>query len=130
MRREAALSDADASIAKAYPLRLNRSARGAGDPAPYFVEWVRTELERRFGKQVYESGLRVLTTLDLDMQGAAERAVERQLRSIEAGQWGTYNQLTYEEYLARTAAGDAAGSGNNSPYLPASFIALDPRTGA
>lgn len=130
MRREGALSDADASIAKAYPLRLNRSARGAGDPAPYFVEWVRTELERRFGKQVYETGLRVLTTLDLDMQGAAERAVERQLRAIEAGTWGEYTQTTYEEYLARAAAGDAAGSGNNSPYLQASFIALDPRTGA
>lgn len=130
MRREGALSDADASIAKAYPLRLNRSARGVGDPAPYFVEWVRTELERRFGRQVYENGLRVLTTLDLDMQGAAERAVERQLRAIEAGTWGAYTQTTYEEYLARAAAGDAAGSGNNSPYLQASFIALDPRTGA
>lgn len=130
MRREGALSDADASIAKAYPLRLNRAARGAGDPAPYFVEWVRTELERRFGKQVYESGLRVLTTLDLDMQGAAERAVERQLRAIEAGTWGAYSQMTYEEYLARAAAGDETGSGNNSPYLQASFIALDPRTGA
>jgi len=53
MRRGGALSDADASVAKAYPLRLNRSARGAGDPAPYFVEWVRMELERRFGEQVY-----------------------------------------------------------------------------
>jgi penicillin-binding protein 1A len=130
MRREGALSDADASIAKAYPLRLNRSARGAGDPAPYFVEWVRTELERRFGRQVYESGLRVLTTLDLDMQGAAERAVERQLRTIEAGTWGPYPHLTYEGYLARTASGDVAGSGNNSPYLQASFVAVDPRTGA
>jgi penicillin-binding protein 1A len=130
MRRAGALSDPDASIAKAYPLRLNRAARGSGDPAPYFVEWVRTELERRFGKQVYENGLRVLTTLDLDMQGAAERAVERQLRAIEAGTWGDYSQLTYEEYLARAAAGDAAGSGDNSPYLQASFIALDPRTGA
>ncbi len=130
MRREDALSDADASVAKAYPLRLNRSARGSGDPAPYFVEWVRTELERRFGKQVYETGLRVLTTLDLDMQGAAERAVERQLRAIEAGQWGNYTQTTYEEYLARTAAGDDAGSGNNSPYLQASFVAVDPRSGA
>jgi penicillin-binding protein 1A len=130
MRRENALSDADASIAKAFPLRLNRAARGAGDPAPYFVEWVRTELERRFGKQVYESGLRVLTTLDLDMQGAAERAVDRQLRAIEAGTWGAYSQMTYEAYLARAAAGDETGSGNNSPYLQASFIALDPRTGA
>jgi penicillin-binding protein 1A len=130
MRRQGALSDADASVAKAYPLRLNRSARGSGDPAPYFVEWVRAELERRFGKQVYENGLRVLTTLDLDMQGAAERAVERQLRAIEANTYGQFPHLTYEGYLARAASGDVAGSGNNSPYLQASFVAIDPRTGA
>jgi penicillin-binding protein 1A len=85
MRRERALSDADASVAKAYPLRLHRPTRGAAEAAPYFVEWVRTELERRFGKQVYEKGLRVVTSLDLDMQGAAERALERQLRAIESG---------------------------------------------
>ena len=75
MRREGALTDADASVAKAYPLRLNRPARGGtGEIAPYFVEWVRAELERRFGKQVYDRGLRVFTSLDLDMQSAAERA--------------------------------------------------------
>jgi penicillin-binding protein 1A len=130
MRRGGALSDADASVAKAYPLRLNRSSRGAGDPAPYFSEWVRAELERRFGKQIYESGLRVLTSLDLDMQGAAERAMERQLRAIEAGTYGDFPHLTYEGYMARAASGTGDGSGTNSPYLQASFVAIDPRTGA
>jgi penicillin-binding protein 1A len=130
MRRQGALSDADASVAKAYPLRLNRSARGTGEVAPYFVEWVRAELERRFGKQVYENGLRVLTTLDLDMQGAAERAMERQLRAIESGSLGQFDHLSYEGYLARAASGTGAGSGNNSPYLQGSFVAIDPRNGA
>jgi penicillin-binding protein 1A len=127
MRRAGALSDADASVAKAYPLRLTRTARGNGETAPYFVEWVRAELERRFGKQVYENGLRVLTTLDLDMQGAAERAVERQLRAIEAG---NFTHQSYEAYLARAASGTADGSGANSPYLQAAFVAVDPRNGA
>ena len=71
MRREGAITDADASVAKAYPLRLYRPARGAGEIAPYFVEWVRAELVKRFGRQAYEQGLRVMTSLDLDMQGAA-----------------------------------------------------------
>jgi penicillin-binding protein 1A len=130
MRRAGALSDADASVAKAYPLRLTRTSRGNGETAPYFVEWVRAELERRFGKQVYENGLRVLTTLDLDMQGAAERAVERQLRAIEASSFGNFTHQSYEAYLARAASGTADGSGANSPYLQASFVAVDPRTGA
>lgn len=131
MRRNGALSDADASVAKAYPLRLFRAQRGGtGETAPYFVEWVRAELERRFGRQVYENGLRVLTTLDLDMQDAAERSVERQLRAIEAGTFGAFKHITYEEYLARAASGTLDGSGTNSPYLQASFVAIDPRTGA
>jgi len=130
MRRAGALSDADASVAKAYPLRLTRTARGNGETAPYFVEWVRAELERRFGKQVYENGLRVLTTLDLDMQGAAERAVERQLRAIEASSFGKFTHQSYEAYLARAASGTADGSDANSPYLQASFVAVDPRNGA
>ena len=130
MRRAGALSDADASVAKAYPLRLYRSQRGVGETAPYFVEWVRTELERRFGAQVYDQGLRVTTTLDLDMQGAAERAVERQLRAIEAGTFGEFTHLSYEGYLARTATGGSDIGTANSPYLQGSFVAIDPRSGA
>jgi penicillin-binding protein 1A len=130
MRRSGALSDADASVAKAYPLRLHRSQRGVGELAPYFVEWVRAELERRFGAQVYDQGLRVTTTLDLDMQGAAERAVERQLRAIEAGTYGEFEHLSYEAYLARTATGGSDIGTANSPYLQGSFVAIDPRTGA
>lgn len=130
MRREGAITDADASIAKAYPLRLYRPARGAGEIAPYFVEWVRAELAKKFGRQAYEQGLRVMTSLDLDMQGAAERAMERQLRAIEAGTFGKFTHQTYEEYLARAASGTEEEGGAVSPYLQGAFVAMDPRTGA
>jgi penicillin-binding protein 1A len=130
MRREGALSDADASVAKAYPLRLNRPARGTGEIAPYFVEWIRTELVNRFGRQAYEQGLRVMTTLDLDMQGAAERAMERQLRAVEAGTYGPFPHQSYEAYLARNASGNADPNAATSPYLQGAFVAIDPRTGA
>ena len=130
MRREGAISDADASIAKAYPLRVYRPARGTGEIAPYFVEWVRAELVKRFGRQAYEQGLRVMTSLDLDMQGAAERAMERQLRAIEAGTYGTFPHQSYEAYLARAASGSADPDAANSPYLQGAFVAMDPRTGA
>ncbi len=129
MRREGALSDADASLAKAYPLRLNRPARyGGGEIAPYFVEWVRAELVRRFGRDAYDQGLRVMTSLDLDMQGAAERAMERQLRAIEAGTYGPFPHQSYEAYLAKAATGDADAA--SSPYLQGAFVAIDPSTGA
>lgn len=131
MRREGALSDADASVAKAYPLRLFRPQRGgAGEIAPYFVEWVRAELVRRFGRQAYEQGLRVMTSLDLDMQFAAERSMERQLRAIEAGTFGKFPHESYESYLAKAQNGSAGAEAANSPYLQGAFVAIDPRTGA
>ncbi|MEK0430398.1 MAG: hypothetical protein RL139_202 [Gemmatimonadota bacterium] len=129
MRREGVLSDADASTAKASPLRVVRSARGGGEVAPYFVEWVRQLLAARYGARASRQGLRVITSLDLEMQGAAERALDRQLRAVEAGANGAYPHLTYEAYLARAAAGLADGDAGDSPYLQGAFVALDPRTG-
>ena len=128
MRRNNALSDADASLARAFPLQLAARSE-SGEIAPYFVEWVRQQLDARFGRQLYEQGLKVYTTLDLDMQGAAERALERQLREIEAGKFGAFRHPTYEAYLARNASGQD-NAGPNSPYLQGAFVALDPRSGA
>jgi penicillin-binding protein 1A len=128
MRREGVISDNEASLAKAFPLQLARKSE-SGEVAPYFVEWVRQQLDQHFGQQLYEQGYKVYTTLDIDMQGAAERALEQQLRAIEAGRSGPYKHLTYEAYLAKTAeSGDVAGA--NAPYLQGAFVALDPRTGA
>jgi penicillin-binding protein 1A len=127
MRENGAISDADASVARAFPLQLANKEE-AGDVAPYFVEWIRQQLDEQFGKQLYEQGLKVYTTLDLDMQSAAERALERQLRLIETGKYGTFTHESYEHYVARSLAGTEAGE--NSPYLQGAFIAEDPRNGA
>jgi penicillin-binding protein 1A len=127
MRREEAVSDQQASLAKAYPLALARRVE-SGEIAPYFAEWVRQTLHERFGDRLYEQGLKVYTTLDLDMQAAAERAVEGQVRVIESGGFGNFRHLTYEQYVAR---GDREqGSGAESPYLQAAFVAIDPRDGS
>src|SRR3954471_7933828 len=126
MRQNGRISDADASRAKAYPLQLaNKTA--TGETAPYFVEWVRQQLDAQFGKQLYEQGLKVYTTLDLDMQSAAERALERQARAIEGGRFGPYSHETYEHYMAHREGDEGSGS---SPYLQGAFLALDPRSGA
>lgn len=129
MRREGAISDADASLAKAYPLRLAHGRGGSGEVAPYYVEWVRTLLEAKLGERIYQEGLRVYTTLDLELQGAAERALERQLKAIEGGATGAFPHRTYEQFLASPAADESANSAV-SPYLQGAFIVLDPRSGA
>ena len=61
--------------AKAAPLGLHLETP-ANSEAPYFVEEVRRQLEREYGvDEVHGAGLRVYTTLDLDLQRVAKRAV-------------------------------------------------------
>ena len=129
MRRHEAVPDAEASVAKASPLQLAQRTE-SGDMAPYFVEWVRQTLEQHFGKSLYDRGLRVYTTLDVDMQGAAERALENQLQAIESGRHGAYKHLTWEAYVARNAESRESRNNANSPYLQAAFVAVEPRSGA
>lgn len=128
MRRADAITAADASLAKAYPLQLAERTE-SGDIAPYFMEWVRRDLEAHFGKRLYDEGFKVYTSLDVDMQTAAERALENQLQAIEAGRHGKYTHLSYEAYLARSAEGGQTGAAN-SPYLQGAFVAIDPRSGS
>ena len=128
MRDEKIISTAQASEAQAYPLRLATRVE-SGEVAPYFVEWVRQQLDEKFGARLYEQGLKVYTTLDLDLQTAAERALERQLRAIEAGRFGTFPHVTYERYLARSSESDRSDNVANSPYLQGAFIAMDPQNG-
>ncbi|MGQ0767172.1 MAG: penicillin-binding protein 1A [Gemmatimonadota bacterium] len=128
MRREGVVSDQEASLARAYPLQLARKVE-SGDVAPYFVEWVRRQLERKLGDRLYDEGLRVYTTLDLDMQTAADRALEAQLRTIESGSLGKFSHTTLEQYVARNERRNES-SAAESPYLQGAFIAIDPRDGA
>ena len=52
--------------------------------APWFQEEVRRELEKKFGtEQVHEAGLRVETTLDLDLQKTANKALADGLAAYE-----------------------------------------------
>jgi len=83
MLEDGAITAEQANAAKAAPLglRLQPPANGV---APYFVEETRQQLERRFGaEQVHEAGLRVYTTLDLNLQLAANKAVLDNLATYE-----------------------------------------------
>ncbi|HEV2964502.1 MAG TPA: PBP1A family penicillin-binding protein [Candidatus Angelobacter sp.] len=75
---------ADEAIrAKAAPLVLNVQP-AEGSLAPYFVEEVRRYLEKKYGSsEVHEGGLRVYTSLDLDLQKAANQAVLDGLAAYE-----------------------------------------------
>jgi penicillin-binding protein 1A len=123
--REGIVSDADASLAKAYPLELASRARAARRALLRRVG--APQLEEKFGRQLYEDGLKVYTTLDPDMQSAAERALQAQLEPSRRGATAR-TARTYEQYAARRERrGERAEA--RSPYLQGAFVALDPRTG-
>ncbi len=83
MLEDGVITTAQANAAKAAPLGLHIEPP-SNNVAPWFVEDVRRELERQFGsEQVHEEGLRVYTTLDLDLQQTANRAVLDGLAALE-----------------------------------------------
>jgi penicillin-binding protein 1A len=125
------LDEADAERWKAWPLQLSSRSDFSG-VAQYFVEYVRQQLEARFGGDLYRSGYRIYTTIDLDMQQAAERALEAQLQAIEGGkEYGRFPHPSYRQYLDSldedSPRTDVSG---RSPYLQGLAIVLDARSGA
>ena len=72
-----------ANEARDRPLQLNL-AHDPNSLAPYFVEDVRQYLENKYGTdRVHQGGLRVYTTLDVDLQRAAREAVFNGLAALE-----------------------------------------------
>jgi len=81
MHENGKISQAQLRQAVAAPLGLNVQ-RWSNTVAPYFVEEVRQFLEKKYGVEaVQEKGLRVYTTLNVDMQKSAEKTLREGLRA-------------------------------------------------
>jgi penicillin-binding protein 1A len=87
----------------------------------YFKEQVRRELVDRFGwPRVSEGGLKVYTTIDPDMQKAAEDMMEESLSKIEA-------RKNYKHQTRAVVKAESAGT--RSDYLQGALMAIEPDTG-
>jgi penicillin-binding protein 1A len=83
MLEDGKITAKQAAEAREQPIQL-KLAHDVNSLAPYFVEEIRRELENRYGAdQVHEEGLRVYTTLDMDLQRAANQAVLDGLAAYE-----------------------------------------------
>ncbi len=83
MLEDGKITAAEALRAKDAPLKLNLQAE-PNDIAPNFVEEIRQYLEKKYGaEEVHEAGLRVYTSLNLEMQRAAQQAVRDGLAAYE-----------------------------------------------
>jgi penicillin-binding protein 1A len=118
MESDGKITHAQAEQARNMPLGLH-IAQPEMSVAPWFQEEVRRELEKRFGsEQVHEAGLKVETTLDLDLQKTANRAVLDGLAVYERRRgWigklenaitggGTIESYDHPDWVMKTGAGD------------------------
>jgi penicillin-binding protein 1A len=92
------------------PVMLDDALRRGEEFGQYYKEEVRRFLVQRFGwERVYQGGLKVYTTVNLDMQRAAEAEVARAIAEIEKRQGAR-----------KTTGADS---------LQAALVAMDPHTG-
>jgi penicillin-binding protein 1A len=116
-----AIDAAAAQQARSAEVRLKNGLEFRETSGLYFKEQVRRELVERFGWQrVYQGGLRVYTTLDRELQGEAEKVVEKGLQEIER-----------RRGFRNAPRGKHAPPAENEPpdYLQAALTSIDPATG-
>ena len=83
MAAQGRISKREAEVTKQLPLGVNPKREEPGR-APYFVEHVRRDLEKRYGaKAIYEEGLSVYTTLDSRLQKIAEEVLGARLAELQ-----------------------------------------------
>ena len=83
MVAEKKITVAQGEEAKSHPIKIAEKQR-RDEIAPYFVEELRRYLEKKYGTfAVHEGGLKVYSTLNLEMQKAANAAVRAGLREYD-----------------------------------------------
>jgi penicillin-binding protein 1A len=91
--------------------------------APFFVEMVRQFMDEAFGEELYRSRLRIHTTLDRELQLAAEEELSRQLEAVEEGRLGWFDGPTFPS--STTGEGGRRGTA----HLEGAVVLLDPGSG-
>jgi penicillin-binding protein 1A len=124
MAKEHYLTREDAKRWQQEPLPHEPTGGYTARFAPYFVEWIRIGLDQRFGADLYKRGFNVYTTLDADMQRAAQTALDSGFARIERG-----SRFRHPKYADIKASGKIPNS-REMPYLQGVFVVTDPATGA
>ena len=112
MRQNGFIGDRDYAVAVEAPLKLVTGAAESSD-APYFVDLLNDDLEKRFpGYDFQAHSDKIYTTLDLDLQRAANEAVAIGMKQVD--------ELVHKQKRFK-----------NAPFVEpqCALIALDPHTG-
>jgi penicillin-binding protein 1A len=130
MLEDGKITAQEAATARAQPIVLNIE-HDPNSLAPYFVEETRRYLENKYGTdQVHEGGLRVYTSLDMDLQKAANRAVLNGVGAYERRHgWKGHlmNVLSHDVTLDNYSHPDWDDEPQPNSYLHALVVAVNAR---
>ena len=115
---------------KMLPLEISPSPVPTGE-APYFTEMVRQYLENEYGEDVlYCAGLSVYTTLNLDLQKAAEEALKTELDMLQKDMESTHTRRdTNYTVMVMDSTGDEPAEKRIYKEIQGALVALENRTG-
>lgn len=112
MRELKYITEEEEKLANQYPINSEKVSIPTA-LAPYFVEFVRLQLEPKYGNQlIYRGGLSIYTTLDIQAQAAAEKALGEGLVSFDSA------RMAYFELHQSTPI-----------KVQGALVALDPKSG-
>jgi len=133
MVRQGCITSEEAVAAKYEPWDLATFTERFDILAPHFSIYVRKQLEDAFGPEVvYRGGLRVYTTLDLDLQEQAQCVARAQIRRLSGQDEATVIQQAIEDGCAAAQflpPLSASRTGRDHDVSNASVLALRPATG-
>ncbi|MDO8793076.1 MAG: PBP1A family penicillin-binding protein [Vicinamibacterales bacterium] len=87
MAEEGFIATDEATRAASLPIGTTGQPAPDRSAAPYLVEEVRKGLEQQYGATaIYEGGMTVQTTIDLELQAAVNAALDRGLRAVDKRQ--------------------------------------------
>ena len=123
MALEGFLSGTEAQRLKRRPIMTNTLA--SISRSTHAFHYIREQIEKKLGQEVVSrGGLRVFTTLDLELQQRAERSLRRRLEEVETRQG--YGHQTYDHYVKLARAAWSKGQKAPVPdYLQGALIAID-----
>ena len=103
MREEGFISDQEYEEALAEPLYIRPEKDEAIEKAAHFIEHIRRVVERKYGRHLlYKGGLKIYTTVNLEMQAAAKDAVRRGIEEFD-------KREGFRGPIRKIAPGDEAG---------------------
>ncbi|MDB4673564.1 transglycosylase domain-containing protein [Verrucomicrobiales bacterium] len=129
MRTEKIISPEECTRLKALPIKI--SPRRSVQNATYAEAYIRQQVRNEIGlKNASASGYQIYTTIDLDVQSAAQDALREQLERVEK-ETPDYRHQTYEQYLHQVALAKQRDQKPELPeYLQGACMMVENRTGA